>query len=68
MNEVGRVGDFFVAIFTTLCKTCNLFASSLLPENFIFSFEELKVLFEFSGLSIENGNNIVYWIDFWIYC
>ena len=59
MTEVERVGAFVVAIFSSLCEAYNFFGSSLFPENFIFSFEELTIFFEFSSFSIKNDINIV---------
>ena len=59
MNELERVGAFVVAMFASLFTPYNFFAAYLLPENFIFSFEELMVFSKFFGFSIDNGINPV---------
>ena len=68
MNEVERVSAFVLAIFAFFCETCNFFEAYLFPDNFIFFFEELTIFFQFSGFSIKNGINILYWVDGWICC
>ena len=63
MNEMEHVGEF---VFASLCNGCNFFGAFLLPEKFIFHFEELPEFFEFSCFSIEDGINFVYWVGDWI--
>ncbi len=40
-------------------KTCDLFGACLFPQSLVFTFEEVSVLFEFAGVSIENGIEVV---------
>ena len=59
MNEVERVGAFVVAMFASLFTPYNFFVASLLPENLIFSFDELPLFFQFSGFIFDKVNNLV---------
>ena len=55
MDEVQCVCSFVCAVFASLGETSNFFGTTLFPEEFVFSFEELSVFFQFSGFRVEDG-------------
>ncbi len=57
------VGAFVFAVFASLCKTGDFFGASLFPHSFVLTFEKVLVLFEFSGVGVENGIELVKGVD-----